>query len=149
MASGVYLCLRLRFGAVAMLFVVEWAVLLAAAGQTPARTETTVRDGVYSADQAKRGRTTYGAKCATCHDGGTMGPELAGDAFMAQHDNKSVRVFYNRIMETMPADDPGSMSEAEILDVIAYVLQMNRLPPGDADLASAAALDTMKFVSAK
>ena len=122
---------------------------LVAAGQATLGRETTVRDGVYSAEQATRGRTTYDAKCATCHDGGTMGPELAGDAFLAQRENKTVRVFYNRILETMPADDPGSMREAEILDVIAYVLEMNRFPPGAADLAGAAALDAMKFVSAK
>jgi S-disulfanyl-L-cysteine oxidoreductase SoxD len=124
-------------------------VAAVASGQAPGGTETTVADGVYNQDQAKRGRSAYDAKCASCHDGGTMGPELWGDAFQAQWENKYVREFFNRIQTTMPEDAPGTMSENDVLDVVAYVLQTNGFPAGDKAIASASALATMKFVRKK
>jgi mono/diheme cytochrome c family protein len=114
--------------------------------QTPGGTETTVRDGVYSEEQATRGRTGYDAKCAACHDGGTMGPELWGEPFLAQWENKNVRAFFSRIQTTMPEDAPGSLSENEALDIIAYVLRTNGFPAGDKAIESASALDSIKFV---
>ena len=121
----------------------------ATAGQTPSGTETTVRDGVYSAEQAKRGRAAYDAKCASCHDGGTMGPELWGDPFLTQWENKSVREFFNRIQTTMPEDAPGSLGENDVLDIIAYVIQTNGFPAGDKAIEDKGALANMKFVRKK
>jgi mono/diheme cytochrome c family protein len=117
-----------------------------ASAQISGGTESTVRDGVYSAEQARRGRTTYDAKCAACHDGGTMGPELWGDPFLAQWDNKLVSEFYTRIRNTMPEDAPGTLGEKDTLDIIAYVLQTNGFPAGDRAIPDANALATMKFV---
>lgn len=126
-----------------------WLVAAAATGQTPSGTETTVRDGVYSEEQSKRGRAAYDAKCASCHDGGTMGPELWGYSFLAQWENKHVGAFFTRIQTTMPEDKPGSLSESEVLDIVAYVLQTNGFPAGDKAIPSANALATMKFVRQK
>src|SRR5262245_12516409 len=71
----------------------------------PAQTsDNTVRDKVYTPDQAKAGKATYDAKCAGCHDGGAMGPELWGDPFLTSWDNKSVATFFERIRTTMPED---------------------------------------------
>ena len=60
-----------------------------------------------------------------------MGPELWGDPFLAQWENKHVGAFFTRIQTTMPEDEPGSLSENEALDIIAYVLQTNGFPAGD------------------
>jgi S-disulfanyl-L-cysteine oxidoreductase SoxD len=114
--------------------------------QTSTGPETTVRDGVYSAEQARRGRAIYDAKCASCHDGGTMGPELWGDSFLAEWDNKTVGAFYARIQTTMPEDAPGSLSEGDVLDVVAYVLQTNGFKAGDNGIQRADALATVRFV---
>ena len=120
-----------------------------ASAQTSSSTETTVRDGVFNQEQAQRGRTTYDAKCAACHDGGTMGPELWGEPFLAQWDNKYVGAFFSRIQTTMPEDTPGSLSENDVLDLVAYVLRTNGFPAGDTAIQSASALATMKFVLKK
>ena len=125
------------------------AVAALASAQTSTGANSTVRDGVYSAEQAKRGRTTYDTKCASCHDGGTMGPELWGDAFLASWDNKDLNALFSRIQTTMPEDAPGSLSEAEALDVISYVIQTNGFPVGDKALQSVSALSTIKFVRQK
>jgi len=127
--------------------------IAAAAGQTTTTTtttaETTVRDKVFSAEQAKRGRASYDGKCASCHDGGTMGPELWGDPFLTQWENKDVAGFFSRIQTTMPEDAPGTLADKEVLDLIAYVLQTNGFPAGDKELASKEALAGMKFVKKK
>ena len=130
--------------------VASMAVTLVTAmfGQTSGK-EVTVGDRVYSADQAKRGRAVYVDKCATCHDGGTMGPEMWGDTFLAQRANKNVRSFYDRIQNTMPEDDPGSLTEAELLAIIAFVLQQNGFPAGEKPIENADALNLMKFVQRK
>ena len=121
------------------------ALAVTASGQSTT-TETTVRDKVFSQDQAKRGRASYDGKCASCHDGGTMGPELWGDAFLTKWENKDVGGFFTRIQTTMPEDAPGSLGEKEVLDIVAYVIQTNGFPAGDNELESKAALATMKFV---
>ena len=120
-----------------------------ASAQTPSAPATTSPDGVYSAEQARRGRTVYDAKCASCHDGGTMGPELWGDAFLKQWDRKALGEFYTRIQTTMPEDAPGSMKEAETLDAIAYVLEMNGFTPGDRAIPGARALAAVAFAPKK
>ena len=127
--------------------VLAAGVAAAVSAQVPA--ETTVRDNVYSEEQSKRGRVAYDAKCASCHDGGTMGPELWGDPFLAQWENKSAGEFFTRIETTMPEDAPGTLGESEVLDIIAYVLQTNGFPAGDKAIESRNALATMKLVRKK
>src|SRR5437867_3072448 len=106
------------------------------AGQTSNGTDRTVRDGSYNAEQSKRGRTAYDTKCASCHDGGTMGPELWGEAFLANWENKDLGALFSRTQTTMPEDAPGSLSENETLDIIAYVVQTNGFPAGDRAIQS-------------
>jgi mono/diheme cytochrome c family protein len=138
-----------RFLRILIVFALPWIVATLAFGQTSSGTETTVRDGVYNQEQAKRGRTAYDAKCAACHDGGTMGPELWGDPFLAEWENKAVGAFFSRIQTTMPEDAPGSLSENEVLDLVSYVLQTNGFPAGDKAIQSASVLATVKFVRTK
>ena len=122
-------------------------IRVAASGQAPA--ETSVRDKDYSQEQSKRGRASYDGKCASCHDGGTMGPELWGDPFLTQWENKDAGSFFARIQTTMPEDAPGTLGEKEVLDIIAYVIQTNGFPAGDQELESARALAAVKFVKKK
>ena len=136
--------MRLHRNVIAVTFA---AAAAAASAQIPA--ETTVRDNVYSQEQSQRGRAAYDGKCASCHDGGTMGPELWGDPFLAQWENKPVGEFFTRIQTTMPEDGPGTLSDGEVLDIIAYVLQTNGFPAGDKAIESKNALAAMKFVRKK
>ena len=78
-----------------------------------------------------------------------MGPELWGDPFLAEWEDKYVGAFFSRIKTTMPEDAPGSLSEDEVLSVVAYVLQTNGFQSGDTPIPGAGALATMKFVRKK
>jgi S-disulfanyl-L-cysteine oxidoreductase SoxD len=91
-------------------------------------------EGAYTAEQAGRGQNVYVSKCSECHDGGIMGPELWGRDFLSAWDGKNVRSLFDAVKGTMPADTPGSLSERDALDVVAYILQENGQPAGESPL---------------
>ena len=97
--------------------------------------------GVYSSEEADRGKTVFDAKCQSCHgaalEGGTLAPALKGSEFLASFQLKPLRRIYSRIISTMPSDDIGSLTEAETLALVAFVLQGNGYPAGTAALARA------------
>jgi len=130
-------------------FTIAVAVPLAVGAIAFGQTTRTVRDGVYRDEQAKRGKTVYDTKCGSCHDGSSMGPQLTDHAYLDEWENKNVRAFYSRILSTMPENDPGSLTQHEVLDVIAYVLQAQGFPAGSKALESASELDTVIFVRNK
>jgi mono/diheme cytochrome c family protein len=103
-------------------------------------TKQTTLDGVYSADQAQRGAASYTQSCAACH-GDTLGgsdqaPALAGDDFISRWEEQLVSDLADRIRTSMPLDNPGSLSAATTADIVAYVLQVNSLPAGAAELTA-------------
>ena len=131
-----------RRSRVAVLALTVWTgASVVAAGQL------TVRDQVYSAAQAKQGLAVYDRECASCHDGGTMGPELWGDEFVKSWKDKSMSALFDRIDQTMPAESPGILSDEQVLSVIAYLLQQNGFPAGDKTLADVKSLASVQFVA--
>jgi Cytochrome C oxidase, cbb3-type, subunit III len=114
---------------------VLWLLCVAAAAPQP----KTVLDGVYTADQAKRGQAGYEAKCASCHRadlGGFSGPPLKGDLFMDRWREFKLSVLFDLIKTTMPADNPGGLSAVAYLDIQAYILQANEIPAGTKELTA-------------
>ena len=109
--------------------------------------QATVQDKIYSAAQAKQGVAVYDEHCAACHDGGTMGPELWGEFFIENWKSQDAAAFFDRIKTTMPAESPGILSDQQVLDVVAYVLQQNGFPAGDKAIPDAKSLTGVKFVS--
>jgi len=100
----------------------------------------TTMDGVYTADQAGRGKTVYGNNCASCHmddlSGSGQALPLAGDAFTETWEGQSVNDLFDLIHNTMPQDKPGTLTPDQTVDVISYVLQYNKFPAGSAELKS-------------
>ena len=111
-------------------------------------------DGVYSAEQAKRGQGLYAEKCASCHGpdltGGEMAPALVGGEFSANWNDLSVGDLFERIRISMPQNDPGSLSRPQNADILSFILERNKAPAGSAELPSQTeALNQMKFLAAK
>jgi S-disulfanyl-L-cysteine oxidoreductase SoxD len=98
----------------------------------------TTADGVYTADQAARGKTVYGDNCASCHmddlSGSGQALPLAGDAFTETWEGQSVNDLFDLIHNTMPQDKPGTLTPDQTVDVISYVLQYNKFPAGSDEL---------------
>jgi mono/diheme cytochrome c family protein len=100
--------------------------------QTPARN---VWDGVFTADQAAQGKALYEAKCAMCHGSeltGVEAPPLSGGDFLGNW--SGVGDLFTRIHLTMPANDPGSLNNAETAQVLSYILSFNKFPAGTVPL---------------
>ena len=115
----------------------------------------TVADGVYSDQQAGRGRQIYQEQCATCHGDaleGSVGPPLAGDGFLAIWSGLPVVDLVDKIHNTMPLQAPAPLSRQASIDLTAYVLQAGGFPAGQAELTDAAlpgiALPTVAPVAA-
>src|SRR5258706_406718 len=82
-----------------------------------AQAPRSVWDGVYSAEQAKRGQTISGEECARCHSeslgGGENAPALAGEAFLARWQDMTLGDLFEKIRTTMPTDSPGRLGRQE------------------------------------
>ena len=123
--------------------------IVLAAVLVAAQTKTTA-DSVYTAAQAKRGETVYGASCSSCHapdlSGGGQAPSLSGKEFSEAWNGQTLADLFDRVQTTMPADAPGTLKPAESADVVAFILSKNDFPAGDTELpADAAALKDIKF----
>ena len=103
-----------------------------------------VWDGVFTAAQAERGRAAYPGACSLCHgrrlNGAPDDPDmpattpLARARFIRTWDGKSLATLFQYTRATMPQDNPGSLTDEEYVDVIAYMLSVSGMPTGEDDL---------------
>jgi S-disulfanyl-L-cysteine oxidoreductase SoxD len=119
-----------------------------------AQASTTTWSGVYTEAQAKRGETLYAAQCASCHapdlTGIDMAPPLAGTDFNANWNDLSLSDLMERILATMPADKPGTLSRQDTADLIAFMLGKSNFPAGTTELPTETErLKAIKFLSTK
>jgi len=101
-------------------------------------TSRSVWDGVYTEQQANRGRALYGQECSGCHGDSLTGadeaPALAGGAFIANWDCLTVGDLFERIRISMPASSPGKLNREKVADILSYLLAFNRFPAGTTEL---------------
>jgi mono/diheme cytochrome c family protein len=114
------------------------AAVMALAGIGASQNPRSVWDGVYTAEQAKRGQARYNELCGACHGdtlaGGESAPPLAGGEFLANWNTLTVGDLFDRTRSTMPQNKPGSLSREISADILAYVLNANQFPAGKAAL---------------
>jgi mono/diheme cytochrome c family protein len=116
----------------------------AAFAQTGESEPRTVRDGVFTAEQARRGQVAYTGPCDRCHgyklDGAADDPDMlpappvAGAKFLRQWNGRSLAALFEYVRVTMPANNPGYLSDSEVVDIVAYMLATSGVPAGDAPL---------------
>ena len=109
-------------------------VLVIALAMTPALgpeedASRTTQDGVYTGDQAERGKESYQQACAGCHPlDYYQGPA------MKAWDGAPLFNLYDVMATTMPQSNPGSLKRREYLDLVAYILSLNEMPAGGEEL---------------
>ncbi len=110
---------------------------LAALGAAPAslRAQAPVvstMSGVYTAEQAVKGRNVFMGACTGCH---TVASH-SGAAFATRWMTRPLSAFYDYVSHLMPKSAPGTLSEDEYVWVTAYVLKLNGMPPSTRELSA-------------
>jgi mono/diheme cytochrome c family protein len=108
---------------------------LTSAAQTP---EKKIWDGVFSSDQAARGKPAFEGSCARCHNvalvGSERGPAIKGSAFLSHWEKDNLAGLFIKIRDTMPQGGSGTVSDEVKIDILSYILQQNDFPAGKEDL---------------
>jgi len=143
------LVLTARASLTAFVCLVALLAAFDAAGQTAARGAPSIRDGIFTADQAERGRIAYTGPCDRCHgyklDGASDDPDMlpappiAGPKFLRKWAGRPLAALFEYVRVAMPSNNPGYLSDAEVADILAYMLSVSGLPPGNTALPSARA----------
>ena len=109
--------------------------LTATVGVQPAR--------AFPPDQVARGEGVWNNVCAQCH-----GPDSTNDDAPLLLRPDSLRRFphaaaaFKYVSESMPSETPGSLTQEEYWDVIAFLLANNGVGAGDAPLGPDTAAGT-------
>jgi mono/diheme cytochrome c family protein len=126
--------IALRLIALVSLATLTFSVVRAQ--QTFARS---VKDGIYTVEQAKQGKIVYDQSCLECH--GTMAsatpdmaPLLNDYVFQGSWKDRSLGELFDKIRNTMPPNKTGTLSPQQLVDLIAYILSANALKAGDVPL---------------
>ncbi len=117
--------------------VIVLAIVLAAGiGRTvlTAQAKKTVWNGVYTSEQATRGKAAAAVKCGACHAptllGGDLAPSLVGSDFIGHWYDAKLSELVDKVVDTMPADAPGTLKPDEGADIVAFMLELNGMPAG-------------------
>ena len=117
-------------------------IAVLATSSAAAQVSRSVWDGVYTGEQARRGKAAYAERCASCHGpelaGGHETPPVTGETFLAKWNNHTVQELFGNTRVSMPADRPGSLSRQTVSDILAYILESNGFPAGSEDLKTPA-----------
>lgn len=101
----------------------------------------------FTAAQAAGGGANYQRICAECHGAeleGLSAPSLVGDTFSWLY--QPVSEFHAYVQELMPPGAGGTLSDAQVATIIAYIGQRNGMEAGpDAMPIDPAELEFVEF----
>jgi mono/diheme cytochrome c family protein len=92
----------------------------------------TTLSGIYTADEARAGREMYAGLCASCHTAASH----TGPTFRKKWSGRPLSEIYTFMRTMMPKNDPGSLGDEDYEVLLAYLLQMNRMPAGKTYLST-------------
>lgn len=94
--------------------------------------------GAYSDAQAGRGEKLYGGNCAACHGpqllGGDRAPAVAGPAFVARWQGKTLNDLVDYVYTQMPLHGAGALARQQSADIVAFMLKKTGVAAGTGDL---------------
>jgi alcohol dehydrogenase (cytochrome c) len=118
-------------------FISESDIL--AAEQADTQPPSQVALPAYTSSQAEQGNILYQEMCIACHgtnlDNGAFAPPITGDLFYGLWGGRSVAELQQYIKESMPPGSPGKLSDADSLELIAYLFQVEGIPAGQQALS--------------
>jgi quinoprotein glucose dehydrogenase len=144
---------RVTAPAIAALTAGAW-LAYGAQDAAPGAASRSVWDGVYTKDQAERGKELYATHCLACHgeslEGNGPAKTLIGPEFAANWNGISMGDMLDRTRTSMPLGKPGTLSRQQVADLLAFVLSANTFPAGEYELPrQAEVLNQITFLSIK
>ena len=121
-----------------------WAAALAFSAGAPVHgsaIQATTNDGIYTRTQADGAKKQFDKICAECHAFTVAAKKkpkdltLGDEPFFESWTGRPVVDLVNVIVLTMPNDGSAVVSEAEAVDLVAYMLQQNGFPAGPKPLS--------------
>jgi len=114
-------------------------------GQAVTDTLTT-QSGVYTDEQANRGKQAFYSVCLSCH----ATSEQSGDSFDQHWKDHPLSDLFTYVQTQMPQNDPGSMDQNTTADVVAFLLKLNAMPAGQTELVpDTAAMSKVRITRTK
>jgi alcohol dehydrogenase (cytochrome c) len=99
-----------------------------------------LQQAAFTENQALTGLSVYSQDCAACHlpdlSGSFEAPSLNDNSFRDNWSNRTVTELIDQLQRTMPPQAPGSLSEQQYIDVVAYLLSENSVTAGATTLAT-------------
>ena len=109
----------------------------------PAAAQVSIWSGVFTQAQAKRGEELYSGACQQCHGARLNGaaasdqppsPAIARAGFLRKWNGKTVAELFTYVRKMMPTDNPGTLTDQQAIDSIAYMFAVSEAPAGDKEL---------------
>ena len=120
-------------------FLILAALVLAlASGRVAsAQTEARIWTGIFTDEQAERGRTNFYQSCVRCHGQsleGATAPSLNGNRFISAWENENLYKLFVKVRDTMPPNFGTILTDEAKLDTITFILKTNGYPTGSEEL---------------
>ena len=109
--------------------LLAWRRSSESAAQAPSRRRAakTTLSGVYTEAQAEKGEEIYYGMCVSCHPKGTY----AGDVVQERTGTAGrCRICATGFRTRCPRTIPGTLTPEQVVQVMAYILQQNKMPAG-------------------
>lgn len=123
--------------------IASWAAVLVAIGGAPSpeivavAAPVVLTDVVSATEQVNRGRALYQTHCGECHGPQGQGTSEAPALIASPHPlkgHKTAQALFDYVSKEMPGNAPGSLAPQVYWDILAYLLDANRLLPTDTNL---------------
>lgn len=101
---------------------------IALLGSYASAQSATVKDGVYTVEQAAAGKELYDQRCGACHN-----VDFYRNSFRNRN-NQQLQFMFEEILVSMPADTPGSLMDSEYEVVFAHIMSLVGYPAGEVEL---------------
>lgn len=103
-----------------------------------AQERPSVWNGVFTAQQAERGKAAYTKHCSRCHADDLAGRRdypLIGERFFDHWEAHTLDHLFRLIRDSMPPDAINAVDANDKRDIVAYLLQQNGFPAGTTELS--------------